>query len=68
MGDSLLAALMMIDINGPDSQAEDRVKTLILEAVNAWRNYKKRVTSRSSAGVTRPTRNPHRDQRRSNVY
>ena len=49
----LLAALMMIDTNGPDIQAEDQVKALILEAVNAWRNYKKRVTSGSKETVIR---------------
>jgi len=40
---SLLAALMMIHRIGPDIEAVDEVKVLILEAVNAWKNYKKRV-------------------------
>ena len=40
---SLLAALMIIDLNGPDIEAADEVKALILESVNAWKNYKKRV-------------------------
>ncbi len=62
---SLLAALMMIDMNGPDIEAVDEVKSLILESVNAWKNYKKRMPSRSSGGVTRPSR---RAQGRSNVY
>ena len=34
-------ALMMIDINGPDIQAVHEVKALILESVNAWKNYKR---------------------------
>jgi hypothetical protein len=33
-GDFLLAALMMIDMNGLDIQALDKVKELILESVN----------------------------------
>ena len=51
LGDAPLAALMMIDMNGPDIEAVDEVKALILESVNAWKNYKKRMPSRSSAGV-----------------
>jgi hypothetical protein len=47
---------MMIDLNGPDIEAVDEVKDLILESVNVWKNYKKRMPSRSSAGVTRPSR------------
>jgi len=39
---SLLAALMMIDMNGPDTHALDEVKALILESVNEWKNYKNR--------------------------
>ena len=35
LGDSLLAALMMIDLNGPDIEEVDEVKALILESVNA---------------------------------
>jgi hypothetical protein len=53
LGDSLLAALMMIDLNGPDIKAVDEVKALILESVNLWKNYKKWMPSRSSAGVHR---------------
>ena len=37
---------MVIDMNGPDFEAVDEVKALILESVNAWTNYKKRVPSR----------------------
>jgi hypothetical protein len=44
---------MMIDLNGPDIEAVDEVKTLILESINEWKNYKKMMPSRSSAGVTR---------------
>ena len=55
---------MMIDMNGPDIEAVDEVKALILESVNAWKNYKKRIPSRSTAGVTRPSRSA---QGRSNV-
>ena len=56
---------MMIDLNGPDMEAVDEVKTLILESVNTWKNYKKRMPSRSSVGVTRPKRS---SQDTSNVY
>ena len=51
LGDSLLAAVMMIDMNGlnHDIQAADEVKALILESVNALKNYKKRMPSRSTA-------------------
>jgi len=38
-------------MNGPDIEAVDEVNSLILESVNAWRNYTKRMPSRSSAGV-----------------
>jgi hypothetical protein len=47
---SLLAALMMIHMIGPDIEAVDEVKLLILEAVNAWKNCKKRVPSTQSRG------------------
>ena len=47
---------MMIDLNGPDIETVDEVKKLILESVNSWKNYKKRIPSRNSAGVTRPRR------------
>jgi len=46
--DSILAALMMIDLNGSDIEAVDEVKALILESVNTWKNYKKRMPSRSN--------------------
>ena len=39
LGDSLLAALMMIDMNGLDIETVDKVKALILKSVNAWKNY-----------------------------
>ena len=39
-----------------DIQAVHEVKALIPESVNVWKNYKKRMPSRSSAGVTRPSR------------
>ena len=74
LGGSLLAALMVIDMNGPLIRPSDlgtyiqtvnEVKTLILESVNVWKNYKKRMQSRSSAGVTRPSRIT---QDRRNVY
>jgi hypothetical protein len=32
---------MMIDMNGPDIEAVDEVKTLVLESVNVWKNYKR---------------------------
>ena len=55
----------MIDLNGPDIETVDEVKALILESVSAWKNYKMRMPSRSSTGVTRPSRSA---QGRSNVY
>ena len=48
-----------------DIEAVDEVKALILESVNAWKNYKKKMPSRTSAGVTRRSRNA---QDRSKVY
>ena len=60
--DSPLATCMMIDMNGPDIEAVDEVKALVLESVNAWTNYKKRMPS--SADVTRPSKSA---QGRSNV-
>jgi hypothetical protein len=54
---------MMIDMN--DIQAVHEVKARILEYVNAWKNFKKRMPSRSSAGPTRPSRSA---QGTSNVY
>jgi hypothetical protein len=48
---------MMIDMDGPDIEAVDEVKALILESVNACKNYKKRVSSRGSQGpLTTPMR------------
>ena len=44
----------MIDMNGPDIEAVDEVKALILESVNAWKDYKKRVPSRGSQGARAP--------------
>ena len=32
---------MMIDLNGPDVEAADEVKALVLEYVNAWINHMK---------------------------
>jgi hypothetical protein len=34
----------------------DELRELILESGNVWKNYKKRMPSSSSAGVTRPRR------------
>ena len=34
---------MMIDLNGPDIEAVDEVKEVILESVNVWKNSKKRM-------------------------
>jgi hypothetical protein len=41
LGESLLAALMIIDLNGPDIEAVDEVKALILESVNGGRNTRR---------------------------
>jgi hypothetical protein len=64
-GDFLLAALMMIDMNGLDIEAVEKMKELILESVNTWKNYKKRIPSMSSAGVARRSRSA---LGRTNVY
>ena len=56
---------MIIDMNGPDIQAVHVVKARILEYINAWKNFKKRMPSRSSAGPKRPSRSA---QGTSNVY
>jgi len=50
-----------------DIQEVHEMKALILESVpdDAWRKYKKKIPSRSSAGVTRPSRSA---QGTSNVY
>ena len=45
---SLVAAPMMIEMNGPDIEAVDEVQALILESANAWTNYKKRMPSRGN--------------------
>jgi hypothetical protein len=47
------ALSMQRDMNGPDIEAVDEVKALILEPVNAWKNYKERVPSRGSQGARR---------------
>ena len=39
----------------PDIQAVHKVKALILESVNAWKNKKNRVPSRSSQGARAPS-------------
>jgi hypothetical protein len=51
---SLLAALMMIEMNGPDIVAVDEVKTQILASVSTWKNDKKRVFSRCSKRTHAP--------------
>ena len=56
---------VMIDMNGPDIEAVDEVKALILQSVTVWKNYKKKMPSRSTAGVTRSSRSA---QGTSNVY
>ena len=48
-----------------DIQALNEVKTLILESLKEWKNYKKRNARWSTAGVTRDSRNA---QDTSNVY
>ena len=40
------STLMTIDMNGPDIEALDEVKELILESVDVWKNYKKMISSR----------------------
>jgi hypothetical protein len=55
---------MMIDMNGPDIEAVDEVKTLILGSVSVWKNYKKRGPSRGSQGA-RAHRSVHATR---NVY
>ena len=56
LGDSLLAAVMMIDMNGPDFEAVNEVKELILEFLKVGMNYKKWNARGSTAGVTRGSR------------
>ncbi len=41
LGDSVLAALLLIDMNGPDIEAVEEVKVLILEYAHSWNKYKK---------------------------
>ena len=43
--DNLLVSLMMVDMSGPDIEAVDEVKELILESVNLWKNCRKRMPS-----------------------
>ena len=50
---TLRSTLMMIDMNGPDIEAVDEVKALILESANVCKNFKKRVPS-SGPGPLRP--------------
>jgi len=62
---TMRSTLMMSDMNGLIfSYAVDEVKALILESVNAWKNYKKRVPSRCSQGARAP-RSAHATR---NVY
>ena len=56
---------MMIDVNGPDIEAVDEVKALILESVNAQKKYKKRGPSRGSQGARAA---PRTAQATRNVY
>ena len=44
------STLMIIDMNASDIEAVDEVKTLILESVNTWKNYKNRLWSRAVKG------------------
>ncbi len=55
---AMRSTLMMMDTNGPDIQAVDEVKALILESVNTWKNYEKWVPSKGSQG-TRAPRSAH---------
>jgi hypothetical protein len=40
-------------MNEPDIESVAEEKTLILESVNVWKNYKKWIPSISSAGASR---------------
>jgi hypothetical protein len=62
--EDLEALFIQYDEDASGELEVDEVKELILESVNAWENYKMRMLSRSSAGVTRPSRSA---QGRSNV-
>ena len=54
-----VAALMMIDMNGPDIEAVDEVKAPILESVNTCKNYKKGAVKGLDANpVNRATGHP----------
>ena len=59
------ASLSDPSLNGPDIRTVDEVKELILESLKVWKNYKKRNTRWSTAGVTRGSRSA---QGTSNVY
>ena len=52
--------LMMIDMNGPGIEAVDEVKVLILESVNVWKNFKKRVQSRDIQAARGPCVQPEK--------
>ena len=49
--DEKLPPFCRINMNGHDVEEVDEVKALILESVNACKNYKKRVPSRGSRGA-----------------
>jgi hypothetical protein len=66
LGDSLLAALMIIDLSGPDLGDPEAVRKVVLPAVQKWKEYKKRCPSRSSAGIARP--NSRKASSNSSVY
>jgi hypothetical protein len=56
---------MMIDMNGPGIETVDEVKALILESVNVWKNFKKRVPSRGIQAARGPCDQPEKTR---NVY
>jgi hypothetical protein len=51
---------MDLMMNGPDIETVDEVKTLILESVDVWKNYKKRVPSKGPVTVHRES--PHDEE------
>jgi hypothetical protein len=51
---------MMIDMNGPGIEEVDEVKVLILESVNVWKNFKKRVPSRDIQAARGPCVQPEK--------
>ena len=55
---------MMIDVNGPDIEGVDEVKTLILEFVHVCKNNKKRTPSRDSQVTVKGTVCPKAPTRR----